>query len=812
MRSPASVLEAPDRRGEKSAVRLRVLHVISGLTAGGAETVLYRLVHQTPHIDHEVICLGPPEWYSEKLERLGVSVHHVDVTSIRTLLRDALQVYRLIRSSSADVVQGWMYRGNIVGGVIGRIAHKPVLWNIRCSNSDLLPLPSRALAHLGGILARWVPRFVINCSAVSRKSHAKIGYDAVEGAVIPNGYDEEQFIPDESLRMAARRALGIDEDCFLVGTIGRWNPAKGYNVLLRAIGLLRERGIPMRLVMAGIGLDGSNVELGSMVRDSGCSAIVHTLGYRPDVTDVARMLDVHVLPSLTEGFPNVVPETMLSGTPNVATDVGDAALIIGSTGWLIPPANPERLAAAIEQAYAEWANYPQRWEERRSAARRQIAERFSIRSMAESYEKVWRKVVLASKSGRQSVSQTGGGHSVMREHVEGRLRIVHIINDLGPGGAETLLYRLVSSDGSNEHTVISLGRPAWYSSPLQERGVSVHHLGMHSALDIIGGVFRLSRIIRKSGADVVQCWMYRSNVLGGLAAKAAGKPVVWGIHCSSLELLRPSSRALAHVGGVLARWTPDYIVNCSSCSAELHDKLGYSAARGGIIHNGYEPQQFFPDDVARARTRSELGFDPSTFLIGSFSRWHPQKDIPTLLGAVRLAHDAGLPIHCLLIGHELHAESAELMASIRESGCESLVTPLWVRNDVPDLARAIDLHILASRSEAFPNVIAETMLSGTPNAATEVGDAALIIGSTGWLVPKQQPDLLAGAIIEAYREYTSDGDRWQKRRIAARRRIMENFTQERMLDAYGRIWRELSCACQRTKDRSAPFVAPGASA
>ena len=116
-------------------------------------------------------------------------------------------------------------------------------------------------------------------------------------------------------------------------------------------------------------------------------------GERTDIPEIARAPDLHVLASIgAEAFPNVVAETMLSGTPNVATDVGDAAFIVGDTGWTVAPGDADALAGAIEQAYLEWANSPDKWRERREAARRRIADNFTIERMVEAYEEVWRKV------------------------------------------------------------------------------------------------------------------------------------------------------------------------------------------------------------------------------------------------------------------------------------------------------------------------------------------------------------------------------------------------------------------------------------
>lgn len=375
------------------------------------------------------------------------------------------------------------------------------------------------------------------------------------------------------------------------------------------------------------------------------------------------------------------------------------------------------------------------------------------------------------------------------------MRVLHIINNLGLGGAETLLYRMSVRDRSNEHVVVSIGAPEWYSNRLQKKGVELHHLDMESPLAVPRGIARLNRIIRESGADVVQCWMYRSNLLGGFLAQAAGKPVVWGIHCSSLEPLRPSSKMLAYISGIVAGWNPDYIVNCSTKSEQLHAKLGFTSGRGGVIHNGYDPDAFFPDEKIRQKMRKALGVGRDTFLIGTIARWHAQKDIPNLLRAARIAHDKGVPLTCLLIGAGLGPDNAALAEAIDTLGCKDFAVPIGPRPDIDDVARALDLHVLAScGAEAFPNAVAESMLSGTPNAVTDIGDSALMVGKSGWVSPPKDPETLAAAIVEAWKEKIERPSDWEKRRKAARAQIADNFTLDRMAAAYEAVWRDVIAA------------------
>jgi glycosyltransferase involved in cell wall biosynthesis len=277
---------------------------------------------------------------------------------------------------------------------------------------------------------------------------------------------------------------------------------------------------------------------------------------------------------------------------------------------------------------------------------------------------------------------------------------------------------------------------------------------------------------------------------------------VWGIHNASFKQLGFWSRLQIYAGGALAGVVPNLIVNCSRRSAEIHAAVGYARASVAIIPNGYEAAVFRPDERSRHEIRGQLGIGPDLLLVGSITRWIDYKDVPTLLRALRASADRNVRLTCLLIGHGLSSENQELNEAINATGCENLVVPLGVRDDVQELARAMDLHVLPSLTEAFPNVVAETMLSGVPNIVTDVGDSALIVGETGWVVPAGSADAIADAMLEAAREFKEASSAWNRRRAAARARIAENFSFEGMAAAYERVWRSVALEKATVQRRS----------
>lgn len=381
-----------------------VLHVIGGLGLGGAEALLYRLATYPSGVTHEVICLGGRGWYSDKLERSGIRVEYIRMRRAWSVPLGLVRLYRVIKQRNADVVQTWLYFSNLLAGAMARLGGTPVVWGIHCESPYPYGIVQRSLGYAGGKTARWIPQFVVSCSTTAAEGHSKLGYGAADGATIDNGYDPQAFHPDDAHRAETRAALGIPATGFLVGSISRWSDYKDIPTLLKAISLCASRKLPLQCVLVGNGLSTHNQELTKAIAENGCAHCIIRIGRRDDVQEFARAFDLHVLSSTTESFGNTIAETMLSGTPNVVTDCGGPPLVVGETGWVVPPRDPERLATAIEQAWREWKGKPRQWEARRLASRARIVERFSFDAMAAKYEEVWHQVANR-KHGSKAISE-----------------------------------------------------------------------------------------------------------------------------------------------------------------------------------------------------------------------------------------------------------------------------------------------------------------------------------------------------------------------------------------------------------------------
>jgi glycosyltransferase involved in cell wall biosynthesis len=155
------------------------------------------------------------------------------------------------------------------------------------------------------------------------------------------------FRPDPAARLSVRKELSVPDDAVLVGMVARFHPVKDHRTFLRAAQLLHSRLANARFVLVGSGITRENAGLCRMVDECGLADAVDLLGPRTDVPRLTAALDVACLSSWSESSPFVLCEAMCCGVPCVASDVGDSRLLIGDTGKIVPPRNPQALADAL---------------------------------------------------------------------------------------------------------------------------------------------------------------------------------------------------------------------------------------------------------------------------------------------------------------------------------------------------------------------------------------------------------------------------------------------------------------------------------
>lgn len=376
---------------------IAVEHITTSLDMGGAQAMLVKLIEAGAGCDRNdssVMSLMRPGVMLPALREAGCPVYSL---GMKRGLVGPLGLIRLLRITarvSPDVIQGWMYHGNLAASVVGfaQGPHVPVVWNVRHSLSDpmLETRATRRLLALSARMSRSTAAIIYN-SQVAAREHEAIGFASDRATYIPNGFDCDYYKPDRNRVAYLRNLFGIPEDVTVVALIARLHPMKDHAMLVSAVARARATGCKLHLLMVGTDLDKPPPALAKLIAESLPENCVTLVSERTDVADWLPGVDVVALSSAWgEAFPNILGEAMACGIPCVATDIGDCKSILGETGLTVPARNIEAMAAALGliTALGEAGRASMG-----AAARERVLSRFEIRQVTLQYRRLYAAVL-----------------------------------------------------------------------------------------------------------------------------------------------------------------------------------------------------------------------------------------------------------------------------------------------------------------------------------------------------------------------------------------------------------------------------------
>ena len=378
---------------------MHIRHLIGSLDRGGAEHFLVRLVvgiaAREPTWHQSVWTLTSNVPLAPDLERAAIEVRTFDGGKSPQGIARLAALPRTMASEPCSLLQCWMYHAEVLG-VLSRLrgARAPQIWTLRQSrlSSDANSHMTRLLMRVGAWGSRHVPAAIVAGSQAALEAHRAIGYRAPLMPTIHNGVDITHFAPNAESRARRRGTWGLDADTIAIGYLARVSAVKAHGDLLAAAArLIDTPGLPRwRLVLVGSGTARGNEPLASMIRKAGLEAQVICAGVDADPAAALAGFDIAVSSSLGEGFPNAVAEGMATGIPTVATDVGDTRVLLGDSRYLVPPAQPERLATAIMPLLRLSASDRHALGD---SLRRRVEQRFDIAAAIDAYVALYRQII-----------------------------------------------------------------------------------------------------------------------------------------------------------------------------------------------------------------------------------------------------------------------------------------------------------------------------------------------------------------------------------------------------------------------------------
>jgi glycosyltransferase involved in cell wall biosynthesis len=354
-----------------------VLHLSSSSGLGGAEMIVSRLIQVLDRKRfRSIVCLFRPGWLKEQCERNGIDTHVMEMKGMFDVgwIRN---VCRLVRSEGVALIHTHEFTGNTYGALIARLTGVPSVATVHGKNyyweQSKRRVAYRLVSRIGTMVtvSEDLKRFITKNVGVPEK-RIKVIYNGQEA--IPHVRQDE--------KQRLRAELGLKENESVIGTVGSLYPVKGHEYLLEAIPRVLRFYPYTRFLIIGRGQLESQIKEELKLR--GLENHVHILGFREDVAALLALIDVFVLPSLSEGLSIALLEAMAAGKPVIATDVGgNPELVVdGANGFTIPPRDSEALAAKLCLLLGK-KDLIQKLGEN---GRRRVQQCFSLQAMASNYE------------------------------------------------------------------------------------------------------------------------------------------------------------------------------------------------------------------------------------------------------------------------------------------------------------------------------------------------------------------------------------------------------------------------------------------
>jgi len=362
-------------------------------------------------------------------------------------------------------------------------------------------------------------------------------------------------------------------------------------------------------------------------------------------------------------------------------------------------------------------------------------------------------------------------------------KILHFTSGLDSGGAEKILIDLVKKDISNEHYIVSFKDFGIYEKIIIKNKIKIKCFKLNK----FNFIFKLPLILihtAKLKPNIVITWMYHADLIGGLVAKLLLiKNIFWNIRNSSLHHSKTKKSTLIffRLCAKFSYLIPNKILSCSENAIQLHKQSGFKNIFY-LIPNGVDIDEF-----------KNLNFEKENdkFILGYAGRWHSQKNFKFFfesLSELKKKYNYN-KFKVLMAGNSIDFKNLELANLIKKNDLTENIFLLGEIKNMVKFYNSIDLKILTSSyGEAFPNVIAEAMSCETPCISTDIGDVKNIMGTLGWIINQNDKESFCKNIIEAYDLKINNEKKWSKLKNDCRSRIILNYSQNKMIQNYNKIF------------------------
>ena len=381
-----------------------VLHIIGDLNVGGAERNMLKIIPRLNNnpFQHIILTLFDYGELAEEFRKKGVIVETANIPRNPISLCTPFAILKLIKAIkrlNPAIIQTWLYHSNNLINILSPfLPTATVINSIRHNDPDAGSLKTKISSKSGAFISKFNPNITVFCSESSKEKHIDAGYKFSKAIVIPNGFIIRET-DKEKAKTELKQRLNIPEYKKIAITAARYSKEKDYPTLLKAIKLTLEKNNNIAFILCGKDVDNSNKELMSLVNELNVAENLYLLGHQPNIEKLMAGADFLISSSNSEAFPNVIAEAMSLGISCIAANTGESANIIGNTGLIIEPSNPQHLSEAI----LKFLDYDKRSLALLGAeAKERIKNNYSLEQSISAYKELYAEICPSSQYSREA--------------------------------------------------------------------------------------------------------------------------------------------------------------------------------------------------------------------------------------------------------------------------------------------------------------------------------------------------------------------------------------------------------------------------
>lgn len=314
------------------------------------------------------------------------------------------------------------------------------------------------------------------------------------------------------------------------------------------------------------------------------------------------------------------------------------------------------------------------------------------------------------------------------------MKIIHLINSLGNGGAEKNLIRLTLNDIENEHIIITLKKNNFYQKLLRASNIKFYNFNISLNKNFLKDIQRIFYLIKKIKPQILMCWMYHSCFFGSII-KLFQKDfkLVWNIRHSNFILGSSKIKTifLARLIMPFLHNIPNLIIFNSQHSYNIHKKYFFLNSKKIVIRNGFNLPNVF-------KKKSKI---PKTFKIGFVGRYSPQKNYIFFFKFLQKLREMNFNFNAYLVGAKVNKNNLALIKLINKFNLNKNIIFLKQKKNIDQYYQKFNILISTSfYGESFPNVIAESLMNRTICMAPDIGENFYIINDKKFIYAKNNLD------------------------------------------------------------------------